>query len=71
MIEVHSRTVRIADRELLAEASLNNCSSLWAATVRDGDRLVATAAGTGPEDALNNAIERAQRALVPESEARA
>jgi|GEM_PF-4788638 len=71
MIETHSKRIAIGGRELLAEASLNNCSGLWAATVREGDRLVATAAGSAAEDALENVIERARRALTPPSGARA
>jgi hypothetical protein len=64
MIEVHSRKVRIGAAELLAEASMNSCSNLWAATIREGDRLVATAAGATPEGALDNVIEAATRKLA-------
>lgn len=59
MIEVHSKVLRISGRELLVEAALNNCSGVWTATVREGERLVTTAAGSSPEDALANAAERA------------
>ena len=64
MIEVHNRTFEAAGRTLLAEAALNNCSGLWTATVRDGDRLVTTAAGSSPETALDNAVERARSAAI-------
>jgi len=64
MIEVHARTVRINGLEVLAEASLNNCSSLWTGTVRSGDRLIASGAGTSPEGALDSAIEQAERKLA-------
>jgi hypothetical protein len=63
-IPSHSRTFRIGDVEVVAEAVMNNCSDLWTATAKSPDRLLATAAGSSPEGALENVIERAERALA-------
>jgi hypothetical protein len=62
-IPTQTKTVRIAGRELIAEAMLNNCSDLWTATVQSSQGLVATAAGTSAEAALTNVIARAEAAL--------
>jgi hypothetical protein len=62
-IPTETRTIQIGGRDLLAEAALNNCSSLWTATVTDGSKLVATAAGTSPESALENVAAVAERKL--------
>jgi hypothetical protein len=62
-IPTETRSICIAGRELLAEAALNNCSSLWTATVTDGSKLVATAAGTSPGSALDNVVAVAEQRL--------
>jgi hypothetical protein len=62
-IPTETRSLRIGGRDLLAEAALNNCSSLWTATVTDHGKLLATAAGTSPEDALDNVVAVAERKL--------
>jgi hypothetical protein len=49
---------------MVAEAIMNNCSNLWTGTVKDGNRLVATGAGSTPDEAMDAAIERAARAPV-------
>jgi len=63
VIETHTRTVRIDQLEVFAEAALNNCSSLWTATASVNGRLVASGASTTPEGALDSAIELAERKL--------
>ena len=64
MIETHTRVAVVGGTEVLAEASLNNCSSLWTATARAGGKLVASGAGTSPEGALDSALEQAARKLA-------
>lgn len=62
-VPLHSKSIKIADAELVAEAMLNNCSDLWTASVKSGDRLVATGAGSSPEGAMANAIAAAEHKL--------
>jgi hypothetical protein len=64
MVEVHTRAVRIGEQEMVAEATLNNCSDAWTAVVKQGERLVAAGAGSSPEGALDSAIERAERTVT-------
>jgi hypothetical protein len=56
--------LRIGELDVVAEAVMNNCSDLWTATAKSSERLLATAAGSSPEAALENVIERAERALA-------
>ena len=63
-IPTQSRIVTIAGAEVVVEAALNNCSSLWTATAQSGGKLLATAAGSSPETALANAITRAEQTLT-------
>jgi len=67
VIETHTRTVRIGELEVFAEAALNNCSSLWTATASVSGQLVASGASTTPEGALDSAIELAERKLATKS----
>ena len=64
MIPVETRITHIGDLEIVAEASLNNCSNLWTATAKAAGRLIASGASTTPEGALDSAIEQAQRKLA-------
>jgi hypothetical protein len=64
VIETHTRTATIAGVEVLAEASLNNCSSLWTATARANGKLIASGAGTNPAGALDSALEQAATKLA-------
>jgi hypothetical protein len=64
MVPFHSRDVRIGDLEMVAEAVMNNCSNLWTATVKAGEKLVATGADTTAEGAMDAAVERARTALA-------
>ncbi len=59
-VPFHSRAVQVQGTEMVAEAIMNNCSNLWTGTVKKGDRLVATGAGSTPESAMDAAIERAE-----------
>ena len=63
-VPVQSKDVTIAGREMVAEAMMNSCSNLWSATVRSPEKLVATGAGNTAEDALDEAIARAEKALA-------
>jgi len=63
VIATETRTVRIGSAEVVAEASLNNCSGLWTATATVARQLVASGAGRTPEGALESAIELAERKL--------
>ena len=63
-IPFHSKTIRLGGEDFDAEAVMNNCSDLWTATVKSPDGLVASGAGTTPEDAMANAIARAEKTLA-------
>ncbi len=63
-IPSHSQTIRLGDLDVIAEAVMNNCSSLWTATARSGDKLLATAAGSTPEAALANVVARVEEAAA-------
>jgi hypothetical protein len=64
MVEVFTREVRLGGQDMVAEATLNNCSDAWTAVVKAGERLVAAGAGSSPEGALESAIERAERTVA-------
>ncbi len=64
MVPFHTKSLEIAGKEVVAEATLNNCSSLWTAVVKSGETLIASGAGSSPEDAMAAAIQRAESALV-------
>lgn len=63
-IPFHSRNVTLGGKEFVAEAVMNNCSDLWTATVKAGETLVATGAGSTPDGAMANAVARAEQALA-------
>jgi hypothetical protein len=63
-VPFHSREITIRGVEMVAEAMMNNCSNLWTGTVKSGDMLVATGAGSTPEAAMDAAVERAEAAVL-------
>jgi hypothetical protein len=64
MVPTETKTVIVDGRELVAEASLNNCSNAWTATVVSGGRLVATGAGTSAAEAIEVALGRVRAAAA-------
>ena len=64
MIATVTRTATVAGVEVVAEALMNNCSSLYTATARVDGKLVASGAGTTPEGALASALEQAEKKLA-------
>jgi hypothetical protein len=64
MVDVRRDVIEIAGETFEASASLNNCSGLWTAVLKSGDRIRASGAGFSPEEAIRVAAE-----LLPEATA--
>ncbi len=67
MVPFQSETVRIGGVDMVVEATLNNCSSVWTAVVLSESKLVASGAGSSTQAAIKSAIERAGQALASQT----